>query len=138
MLFQFLSSAILGNLRGLNLTLPPKARYGIAVLAGLALAASFPKFNVAGLAWIAPGLLLFCAAGQPRGVAFQIGYAAGLAHYLASLYWLLFIPFPAGAVAGWLALSAYLALYPAASVWLCWSLFPGKTLAVEQGWSAST
>ena len=136
-IFQFLSGAILGNLRGLNFALPPKARYGIAVLAGLALAASFPKFNVAGLAWVAPGLLLFCAAGQPRRTAFRLGYAAGLAHYLASLYWLLFIPFPAGAVAGWLALSAYLALYPAAWVWLCWTLFPGKRSVVEQGWWAS-
>src|SRR2546427_6180217 len=138
MLFQFLSSAILGNLRGLNFSLPPKARFGIAVLAGLALAASFPKFNLAGLAWVAPGLLLFCVAGQPRRMAFRIGYTAGLAHYLASLYWLLFIPFPAGAVGGWLALSAYLALYPAAWVWLCWRLFPGKKLLVEQGWWAST
>jgi apolipoprotein N-acyltransferase len=114
----------LGNLRGLNFSLPPNARYGIAVLAGLALAASFPKFDAAGLAWIAPGLILFCAAGQPRRMAFRIGYIAGLAHYLASLYWLLFIPFPAGAVVAWLALSAYLALYPAAWVWICWNLFP--------------
>ena len=137
MLFQFLSSAILGNLRGLNFSLPPKARYGIAVLAGLALAVSFPKFNVAGLAWVAPGLLLFCAAGQPPRMAFRIGYTAGLAHYLTSLYWLLFIPFPAGAVVGWLALSAYLALYPAAWVWLCWRLFPGKKLLVHLGWWGS-
>ena len=127
----------MGNLRGLNVSLPTKTRYGIAVLAGLALAASFPKFNVAGLAWIAPGLLLFCAAGQPPRKAFRIGYTAGLAHYLASLYWLLFIPFPAGAVAGWLALSAYLALYPAAWVWICWKLFPGKRSGLEEGWWAA-
>src|SRR5690606_29755007 len=31
--------------------------------------------------------------------------------------------FPAGAVAGWLALSAYLSLYPAVWSWLCWRLF---------------
>ena len=134
---RFLSDSNLGNLRGLNLSLPPKARYGIAILAGLALAGSFPKFNVAGLAWIAPGLLLFCATGQPPRMAFRIGYTAGVAHYLASLYWLLFIPFPAGALAGWLALSAYLALYPATWVWLCWRLFPGKKFVVEQGGWAS-
>jgi apolipoprotein N-acyltransferase len=137
MLFQFLSGGILGNLRGLNVSLPPKARYAIAVLAGLALAASFPKFNVAGLAWIAPGLMLFCASGQPPRTAFRIGYVAGLAHYLASLYWLLFVPFPAGAVAGWLALSAYLALYPAVWVWLCWRLFPGNGFVAGQGWWVS-
>ena len=38
---------------------------------------------------------------------------------------------------GWLALSAYLALYPAAWVWLCWRMFPGKKLVVEQGRWAS-
>ncbi|HKS37028.1 MAG TPA: apolipoprotein N-acyltransferase, partial [Verrucomicrobiae bacterium] len=103
---------------------PPKARYLIAVLAGLCWAASFPKFNIAGLAWVAPGLMLFAAAGQAGRRAFRLGYAAGVAHYLASLYWLLHIPFPAGAVIGWLALSAYLALYPAVWVWLCWRLLP--------------
>ncbi len=107
---KFLSSAI--------------ARYLLAILGGLALAFSFPKFSVAGLAWVAPGLMLLAALGQSPARAFRIGYVAGLAFYLASLYWLLFIPFPIGAVAGWLALSAYLALYPAAWVWLCWKLFP--------------
>ena len=47
---------------------------------------------------------------------------AGMAHYLASLYWLLLIPVPwtwAWAKAlGWVALAAYLALYPATWVWL--------------------
>src|SRR5439155_7729443 len=55
--------------------------------------------------------------------AFRLGYVAGLAYYLTSLYWLLLIPYrwhsiPLGPAAGWLALSAYLALYPAAWVWL--------------------
>jgi apolipoprotein N-acyltransferase len=108
----------------LKFSLPPKARYLIAVLAGLCWAASFPKFNIAGLAWVAPGLMLLAASGQAGRRAFRLGYVAGLAHYLTSLYWLLFIPFPAGAVVGWLALSAYLALYPATWVWLCWRFFP--------------
>ncbi len=113
-------------------------RHGTAIVAGLFLALSFPKAGVAGLAWVAPGLMLFAASGQRGKECFRIGYVAGFAHYLMSLYWLLFIPFPSGAVAGWLALSAYLALYPAAWVWLCWRLFPGKKLLVEQGWWAST
>ena len=55
--------------------------------------------------------------------SFRIGYVAGLAHYLASLYWLLLIPYrwhsiPLGPAAGWLALGAFLALYPATWVWL--------------------
>ena len=34
-------------------------------------------------------------------------------------------PFPAGAIAGWLALGAYLALYTGAWVWFCWRLLSG-------------
>ena len=112
-------------------------RHGAAIVAGLFLALSFPKASVAGLAWLAPGLMLFAALGRRGKECFRIGYVAGLAHFLVTLYWLLFIPFPAGAVVGWLALSAYLALYPAAWVWLCWRLFPGKKLVVEQTWWAS-
>lgn len=103
------------------------ARSGLAALAGLALAASFPKFDLAGLAWIAPGTLLFLALGRSGGQALRLGYLGGLAHYLASLHWLLFIPYPSGAVMGWLALSAYLALWPALWVWGCWRCFPGRT-----------
>jgi len=101
-------------------------RYALAVAAGLLLAASFPNLGIAGLAWVAPGCILFVAFGFSGGQAFRIGYVAGMAHYLASLHWLLFIPFPIGAAAGWLALSAYLALYPALWVWLCWRLFPNQ------------
>jgi apolipoprotein N-acyltransferase len=48
---------------------------------------------------------------------------AGLTYWLASLYWLLLIPYrwhaiPLGPAAGWLALGAYLGLFPAAWVWL--------------------
>jgi apolipoprotein N-acyltransferase len=90
------------------------------------MALSFPKAGIAGLAWVAPGLMLVAALGCDGREAFRLGYVAGAVHYLTSLYWLLFIPFPAGAVAGWLALSAYLALYPATWVWLCWGVFPGE------------
>ncbi len=99
-------------------------RYCLAIAAGILWALAFPKFNLAGGAWVAPGLLLFAAAGCTARKAFWIGYLAGFAHYLAGLYWLLFIPFPSGAVLGWLALSAYLALYPAVWVVFCWKLFP--------------
>lgn len=99
-------------------------RYAWSCLSGLLLAASFPKLGAAGLAWVAPGCLLFCAYGRPPGEQFRIGFVGGLTHYLASLYWLLLIPFPAGAFAGWLALGVYLALYPAFWVWLCWRSYP--------------
>jgi len=100
-----------------------RSRYLLAIVAGLLLAASFPKIGIAGLAWIAPALMLVAAMGRGGWEAFRIGYVAGLAHYLASLYWLLLIPYrwhgiPFGPAAGWLALSAFIALYPATWVWL--------------------
>jgi apolipoprotein N-acyltransferase len=106
-----------------------KSRFSMAAIAGLTWAASFPKLGVAGLAWVAPGVLLLTASGAGAGTCFRLGYVAGLFHYLVSLYWLLFIPLPAGALAAWLALSAYLALYPAVWVWLCWQFCPARISA---------
>ncbi len=100
-----------------------RSRYLAAVLAGLLLAASFPKIGIAGLAWIAPALMLAVALGKRGAESFRIGYVAGLAFYLTSLCWLLLIPYrwhgiPLGPAAGWLSLSAYVALYPATWIWL--------------------
>jgi apolipoprotein N-acyltransferase len=107
-----------------------KSRYPWAVAGGLLLAASFPNLSVAGLAWIAPGFILLAAFGKPGKQAFRIGYVGGFALYLASLHWLLFIPVPLAwawaKVLGWLALGAFLALYPGTWVWLCWKIFPAK------------
>jgi apolipoprotein N-acyltransferase len=105
----------------------PRSRFLLAVVAGLLLAASFPNIGtnigIAGLAWIAPGLMMAAALGTKGGESFRIGYVGGLAHYLASLYWLLLIPYrwhgiPFGPATGWLALGAFLALFPATWVWL--------------------
>jgi len=115
-------------------TLRLQSRDLLAAFAGVALTAAFPKFNLAGLAWLAPGLILLAGLGTGNGGAFRAGYVAGLAHFLTSLYWLLFIPFPVGAVAGWLALCLYLALYPAAWVWLCWRTSPARNLSASGGW----
>jgi apolipoprotein N-acyltransferase len=103
-----------------------RARYALALVAGTLLAASFPKLGVAGFAWVAPGLLLAAGIGAGSGAAFRTGYVGGLAHFLASLYWLLHIPVPFAPIVGWIALSAFLALYPATWVWLCWKVFPGR------------
>jgi apolipoprotein N-acyltransferase len=109
----------LGKLRRLNFFRSfILSRFPLAIVAGLLLAASFPKLGIAGFAWIAPGLIFAIAAGQSGKQTFRIGYAAGMAHYLASLDWLLLIPVRGAPILGWLALSAYLALYPATWVWL--------------------
>lgn len=102
------------------------ARYGIAAVAGLLLALAFPHFSAAGLAWIAPGMLLFSAAGATARTAFRCGYIGGFLFYLATLYWLLHIPLPFLPILGWIALSAYVALYPALWVALCWRLGPAE------------
>jgi len=80
---------------------------------------AFPKFGIAGFAWIAPALILAPALGKRGAETFRIGYVAGLAHYLGSLSWLLNIP-DSGAypILGWIALAAFLALFPATWVWL--------------------
>ena len=93
------------------------------MLAGVLLTSAFPKVGVAGLAWIAPGVMVAAALGKTGGEVFRIGYVAGLAHYLTMLYWLLLIPYrwhglPLGPALGWLALSAFLSLFPAVWVWL--------------------
>ena len=104
--------------------------YLIAVLAGLLLAAAFPKADFAGGAWIAPGLLVFAARKNIGGDAFRVGYLAGLVSWLVSLYWLLDIPYtwhsiPLGPGVGWLALCAVLGLFTGA--WTCTiSLFPQR------------
>ena len=90
-----------------------------AVLIGLLWAMAFPPVSASVFGWVAPGLLLLCGLAGSAARSFRLGCLAGFVHHLAALVWLLWNPFPAGAVAGWLALSGYLALYPAVWVWLC-------------------
>jgi apolipoprotein N-acyltransferase len=101
----------------------PANRFLLAAFAGLMLSAAFPGLELAGLAWIGPAFLLASALGKRGWESFRIGYVGGLTFYLAALYWLLYIPYrwhgiPLGPAAGWLALSSYLALYPATWVWV--------------------
>ena len=95
-----------------------RSGYLLAIGAGLLLTAAFPKIGIAGSAWIAPALMIAAAHGKRGGDAFRVGYVAGLAHFLSSLYWLLLIPVTGFPVLGWFALSAFIALYPAVWVWL--------------------
>jgi apolipoprotein N-acyltransferase len=100
-----------------------RSGYLIAVLAGLLLAAAFPKMDFAGGAWIAPGLLAFAAHKKRGGDAFRVGIISGLTFWLTSLYWLLEIPYrwhsiPLGPGVGWLALTAVLSLFFGTWTWL--------------------
>jgi len=112
----------LNDLTWLNGT---RARFALAVAAGLLLATAFPKFGVAGFAWVAPGAMLAVAIGVDGRRAFRLGFIAGLVHYLVSLYWLLNIPvMKLAPMAAWLALSGFLSLYAGSWVWLCWRMSP--------------
>jgi apolipoprotein N-acyltransferase len=95
-----------------------RSGYLLAIAAGLLLAAAFPKVGIAGFAWVAPALILFAAHGKTGGDAFRTGYAAGIAFWLASLYWLLLIPVAGFPVQGWVALSAFMAVYFGIWSWL--------------------
>jgi apolipoprotein N-acyltransferase len=117
------SPPLSGNLCRLRIS-AEKARYLLAASAGLLLALSFPKPSIAGLAWIAPGMLLFAASVTATKSIFKIGFVGGFAYYLAALYWLLCIPVTFLPILGWIALSAYLAVYTAGWAWLCWRFAP--------------
>ena len=95
-----------------------RSGYLLAIGAGLLLTAAFPKIGIAGCAWVAPAILIAAAHGKRGGDALRVGYVAGLAHFLSSLYWLLLIPVTGFPILGWVSLSAFIALYPAVWVWL--------------------
>ena len=116
----------------LSSTSLPRLRYPLALGAGLLLAAAFPNFSIAGFAWIAPGLMLAAAIGAAGKQSFRLGYVAGFAFWLASLYWLLLIPVAWFPILGWVALAAYNALFQAAWVWLCWKGFPSSVIREPQ------
>ncbi len=76
--------------------------------------------------------MLFCGLGQSGRRAFRLGFVAGFAHFLSSLYWLLAMPFawhgiPLAPALAWVALSAYCGAYFALWLWFCWRIFPGPT-----------
>jgi apolipoprotein N-acyltransferase len=95
-----------------------RSGYLLAMIAGLLLAAAFPDFGIAGFAWIAPALLIFAAHKKNGGDAFRVGFLGGIAFWLASLYWLLLIPVAGFPILGWIALSAFMAIYLGIWTWL--------------------
>lgn len=96
-------------------------------------AASFPNWGVAGLAWIAPGLLLLAALGAEGRSAFRLGYVGGTVQSLIGLYWMLKIPVAFFPILGWLVLSLFLGLYSGAWTSFCTWAVPGSPASREGG-----
>lgn len=109
----------------------PWLRFLTAAAIGIGWALCFPRPGIAGFAWVVPGLLLAVTGGSPSGLAFRVGYIGALAHFLVSLSWLRFIPFPAGAYAGWFCLSLFLALFPPLWALACWAFARRLGLAIR-------
>jgi apolipoprotein N-acyltransferase len=122
-------SGSLGDSQGVQRGLARRTlilRYVIAAAAGFLWAMAFPRWNVAGFAWIAPGMILLAGSGCTSRTRFRLGYTAGVVHALAGLHWLLYMPVDFFPILGWISLCAYLGLYCASWAWLCWRLFPGE------------
>jgi apolipoprotein N-acyltransferase len=92
-----------------------------AILSGLLLAAAFPKLDQTWLLIFALVPLLWALRDQSRQAAFWLGLISGLAHYVALLYWIVYVTHVFGklpllvAIGILLLLAGYLSLYTA--VW---------------------
>ena len=109
----------------------------LPALTGLIWTLIFPTWNLSGLAWSIPAILLWSTlSGSPRQVFFK-GWFPGLVHQLTTIYWLLNIPYDYTPALGWLALSAYLAIYPGIWCWCCLRLVrPDASSTIPfTGWS---
>jgi apolipoprotein N-acyltransferase len=91
----------------------------LALLAGLLYTVSLPNFDLGFLAWVALVPLHCAIAGATRRRAFWIGWLAGTASFVGSMFWVITamhlygkVPLPIS-VALMLLLSAYLGLYVA-------------------------
>ncbi len=98
--------------------------YFLAVLAGILLAASFPRPGLSILAWFAfIPLLLAIGKKNPRQ-AFRLGFVAGLVAYAGIFYWVNIVMTTYGklpwlvSVCLFMLLAAYLALYTGAVAYL--------------------
>lgn len=124
-----------GLTAALQIKSPLPKRYLTGAVLGLALTAAFPIIGLWPLAWVAPGMLVMAAIGAGPADTFRIGYIAGLAQWLSTLYWLLLIPVTWYPILGWLALGAYLALYPAVWLWFVTKTAPVKVKQDNHGFA---
>ena len=106
-----------------------------AILSGLLLAAAFPKWDQTYLLIFALVPLLWALRDQSLKAAFWLGLVSGLAHYVALLYWIVYVTHVFGklpliaAIGILLLLAGYLCLYTA--VWglgVAWGAARGLSL----------
>ncbi|MCU0614026.1 MAG: apolipoprotein N-acyltransferase [Desulfobacterales bacterium] len=106
-----------------------------AILSGVLLTAAFPKVGLWQVGWFALVPLLVAVKDLTFGQAFRVGFAAGLAHFLTLLYWLLYTMQNYGGLPFYLAvpvlflLSAYMAVY----IGIFASLMPRWTKSLSWG-----
>jgi apolipoprotein N-acyltransferase len=94
--------------------------FALAILSGVLLALSFPRFGHPAFAWIAlVPLLIALSRRQPPLRAFYLGLTSGLLYFIGTIYWTGTVVRQFGGLAmpvallAMLLLAAYLALYPA-------------------------
>ena len=106
-----------------------------AILSGLLVAAAFPTWDQTWLLIVALVPLLWALQGQSLKAAFWLGLISGLAHYVALLYWIVFVTHVFGklplivAIGILLLLAGYLCLYRA--LWglgVAWGAARGRSL----------
>lgn len=109
-------------------------RWLAAIASGAGMSLLFPPFDLGGLVWVVliPWLVAVWTldGGKPGRRGFALGWLGGFAFFLTNLHWLTTVT-----SAGWVALAAFLALYPA-----LWSAFAAtwgnpwrKRVAREEG-----
>jgi len=101
----------------------PVEKLLLALLSGFMLTASFPPSPVYFLAWFALVPLLKSLENEAPPAALRLGFAAGLAHNLTLVYWVVVVmghyghlPLPVS-VSVLILFSLYLSIYPALFAW---------------------
>ncbi|MEK7338373.1 MAG: apolipoprotein N-acyltransferase [candidate division NC10 bacterium] len=116
-------------------------RWALALLSGALLASAFPPLDWWPAAFLGLHPLLLAVAGQPPARSAWLGFASGMAFALLSIPWVVVTMVRYGQMPWWgavavlLALSAYLACYPAAFTFAL-SRFPLPPAAFPVGAAA--
>lgn len=106
----------------------PRRVWAAAVAGAAAMFAVQPPLDLWRLAWLAPlpWLALVVAPQLPGRRPWLAIWIGGFAHWLLAIHWLR-LPHPATGI-GWVALSAYLGIYPLLFVWTA------RRLVHRRGW----